>query len=81
MDKKIFIPLNPPSKGGKYTYSCFDFKTINSLNKNSRSPTQLSFSVNESPSEVAVRDSFAGAKGQKHEAIRLSVPKETPCES
>jgi hypothetical protein len=44
-------------------------------------PPQLSYSVNESLSEVAVRDSSAGAKGQKHAAKRLSVPKETPYES
>jgi hypothetical protein len=31
-------------------------------------PPQLSYSVNESLSEVAVRDSSAGVKGQKHAA-------------
>ncbi len=44
-------------------------------------PPQLSYSVNESLSEVAVRDSSAGAKGQKHAAKWLSVPQETPYES
>ena len=43
--------------------------------------TQLSYSVNESLSGDADRDSFAGAKGQKHVAKRQSVPKETPYES
>ena len=43
--------------------------------------TQLSYSINESHREDAVRDSSAGAKGQKHAAIRLSVPKEMPDES
>ncbi len=51
------------------------------LTINSWVPTQLSLSVNESLSEVAVRDSSAGAKGQKHAAKWLSVPKETPYES
>ena len=46
-----------------------------------------SYSVNESLSEVAVRDSEgglpdeAGVLGQKHVAIRLSVPKETHYEN
>ena len=44
-------------------------------------PSQLSYSVNESLSGGAVRDSYAGAKGQKHAAVGLSVPKETPYES
>ena len=50
-------------------------------------PLKLSYSVNESLSGGAVRDSEgglpaeAGAKGQKHAAIGLSVPKEMPCES
>ena len=44
-------------------------------------PLKLSYSVNESLSGGAVRDSYAGAKGQKHAAVGLSVPKETPYES
>jgi hypothetical protein len=44
-------------------------------------PSQLSYSVNECLSGDAVRDSFAGAKGQKHVPKRQSVPKETPYES
>jgi len=32
-------------------------------------------------SEVAVRDSKAGAAEQEHEAKKLTGPKETPCES
>jgi hypothetical protein len=43
--------------------------------------TQLSYSINESLSEVAVHVGEAGMSGQKHVAKRLSVPKETPYES
>jgi hypothetical protein len=42
---------------------------------------QLSHSVGEVLSEDAVRDSFAGAKEQEHVAKKLTVPKETHCES
>ena len=43
--------------------------------------TQLSYSVNESHREDAVHVGEAGVSGQKHEAIRLSIPKEKPYES
>jgi hypothetical protein len=43
--------------------------------------TQLSYSVNDSLSEVAVHGGAAGISGQKHAAKRLSVPQEKPYES
>ena len=55
--------------------------------RNSRVPTQLSYSVNERLSGDAVHVGEAGLpaevgiQGQKHLAIRLSVPQEMPNES
>jgi hypothetical protein len=51
------------------------------IKRNNRVPTQLSYSVNESHREDAVHGGAAGIMGQKHVAIRLSIPKETPYES
>jgi hypothetical protein len=80
LESAFFTPLNLPLRGETYFY--FVFEKINFVSKEIGSfPSQLSYSVNESLSGVAVRDSFAGAKGQKHVAKRQSVSKETPYES
>jgi len=65
-------PLNHPSRGET------DFYFVSQ--KIEEFLPQLSYSINESLSEVAVHGGEAGMSGQKHVAIRLSVPKETPYE-
>ena len=66
-------PLNLPTRWGNLI--------LLRLKRNSIVPTQLSYSVNESHREDAVHGGAAGIMGQKHVAIRLSVPQVTPYES